>query len=138
MTTPSITGTPIRIGDVVHHIPSNEHWVVAKVLDNGDIYCMGWPLTLGKAEDIRLVARCTDEEHQRLLRALTRTNPTDPRHVEDITSPTAGHPKPTPRLPPPPRGVALYEHQVRHLRETLMDTYGDDIIQRLAAAEETP
>ena len=74
---------PLRIGDVVHHKPTNEHWIVGKVFDNGDILCCGWPLTRGLAADIRLVARCVDEEHQRLLKAFQRLHHNDPRRVEE-------------------------------------------------------
>lgn len=54
----------IRCGDVVHHRPSGEDWVVAYAdYETGDLSAFGWPDSIGRLADCDMVRRASDEEH---------------------------------------------------------------------------
>lgn len=54
----------MRTGDKVHHIPSNETWIVAAVWsETGDMAWCGWPDGRARISDCTVVYSCTDEEH---------------------------------------------------------------------------
>lgn len=61
-----MTEQPPRCGDHVHHSPSGEDWVVAHVSNNMLAWC-GWPGGMAKLEDCRVIHRCTEEEHLKLV-----------------------------------------------------------------------
>lgn len=60
-----------RCGDQVHHIPSGENWVVAWA-EGDDIAPAGWPNSIARVRDTRLVGRATDAEHAETVAILTR------------------------------------------------------------------
>lgn len=62
-----------RAGDIVHHEPSGEDWVVAYV-DGEDLAPCGWPDSLARAADCWLKKSCTDEEHLKWLRDISKAD----------------------------------------------------------------
>jgi len=51
----------IDTGDIVHHSPSGEDWVVAFV--EGDMLSpLGWPETIAKVSDCTLIKKATPED----------------------------------------------------------------------------
>lgn len=68
---------PFRAGDTVRHRPSGEEWLVACVCPppsfstGGDFYACGWPATCARSEDCDVLERCSDEEHEDLLRRVS-------------------------------------------------------------------
>jgi hypothetical protein len=69
--TPASDGsTFFRAGDVVHHAPSGEDWVLATDEDDGGVYPMGWPSCRAKASDCRMVTRATDDQRYEVLRSV--------------------------------------------------------------------
>jgi len=53
-------------GDIVHHLPSGEEWLVAFV-QNGMMHWCGWPPGNAEEEEFRLVCSATPEMKQRLM-----------------------------------------------------------------------
>ena len=82
----------MRIGDIILHKPSGEHWVVARVCEDGDIIAAGWPCTYGNAWDVELLEACNDMRHAAMKRDLRGLPPDDPRHIRP-------DPQITPRSP---------------------------------------
>jgi hypothetical protein len=76
----------MRIGDIIHHKPSGEQWLVAKVCENGDIIAAGWPCTYAKASDCEMVEACGDIQHADMLRRLAGLPHDDPRYVRPIST----------------------------------------------------
>jgi hypothetical protein len=62
-----------RAGDIVHHEPSGEDWVVA-YLDGENIAWCGWPAGEARAADCWLKKSCTDEEHINRLREIAKSD----------------------------------------------------------------
>lgn len=62
-----------RAGDIVHHEPSGEDWVVAYV-DGEDLAWCGWPDGIARAADCWLKKSCTDEEHLKLLKEIAKSD----------------------------------------------------------------
>lgn len=60
----------ISTGDEVHHLPSDEKWIVA-FNENGKLSPCGWPESLAETKDCVLIKKATDEKRieleQRLL-----------------------------------------------------------------------
>ena len=53
-----------RCGDVVHHGPSGEDWVVAYAdYESGKLAWAGWPEGVAEISDCTLVRKATDEKH---------------------------------------------------------------------------
>lgn len=71
----------LRIGDTVHHKPTGEDWLVARVLHDG-IFCAGWPCTKGYFQDMHVIERCSDKQHADLVERLKNIGRGDPRHIE--------------------------------------------------------
>jgi hypothetical protein len=61
-----------RAGDIVHHEPTGEDWVVAYV-DGDHLAWCGWPSGEAKAADCWLKKSCSDEEHRDLLLKLAQS-----------------------------------------------------------------
>lgn len=65
----------IRTGDSVYVASVDETWLVAFAdYDRDELVCCGWPLSLVKIGDCKLVKACTDEEHLELLGDLADMN----------------------------------------------------------------
>jgi hypothetical protein len=68
----------IDTGDVVHHTPTGESWVVACV--NGDrLSWCGWPEGTALLSDCTLVVKATPEERNNLLEQLADMQSPDHR-----------------------------------------------------------
>ena len=65
----------IRAGDIVHHKPTGEDWVVAYVDGEYLAWC-GWPDGRAKLADCQLKKSCTDEEHIKWLREIAESSGT--------------------------------------------------------------
>ena len=63
----------IRAGDVVHHEPSDEDWVVAYVQGDRIAWC-GWPEGEAELKDCWLKKSCTDEEHRARLEEIAKSS----------------------------------------------------------------
>lgn len=63
----------IRAGDIVHHEPSGEDWVVAYV-DGDDLAWCGWPAGEARLSDCRLMKPCSDAEHLDWLRHIAQSD----------------------------------------------------------------
>lgn len=61
-----------RAGDIVHHEPTGEDWVVA-YCEGEDLAWCGWPDGLAKANDCWLKKSCTDEEHLERLQEIAKS-----------------------------------------------------------------
>lgn len=62
-----------RAGDIVHHEPSGEDWVVAYV-DGEDLAPCGWPDSLARASDCWLKKSVSDEDHVKILREIAKSD----------------------------------------------------------------
>ena len=62
-----------RAGDVIHHAPSGEEWLLACDEERGEVICCGWPETIAKATDCTLVTAATDEERAALLARVAKS-----------------------------------------------------------------
>jgi hypothetical protein len=62
-----------RAGDIVHHEPTGEDWVVAYV-DGERIAWCGWPAGEAMAADCWLKKSCTDEEHRDWLEQIAKSD----------------------------------------------------------------
>jgi hypothetical protein len=61
---------PFRAGDVVIHEPTGEEWVLACDEDNGDVYPAGWPTTIARAGQCRIVWPAWDNTRVDMLRSV--------------------------------------------------------------------
>lgn len=69
---PAVTaGSTLRAGDIVHHEPTGEDWVVAYVDGEYLAWC-GWPAGEARLSDCRLTKPCSDEEHIDWLRQIAK------------------------------------------------------------------
>lgn len=59
-----------RAGDHVSHGPSGERWVLACDQHDADVIPAGWPESLAKAADCRLLRAATDAERLDMLRTV--------------------------------------------------------------------
>lgn len=63
-----MTAARLRTGDVVHHKPSGEDWVLAYAdYGTGKLSPCGWPECEGEIRDCTLVNAATDEESEGLV-----------------------------------------------------------------------
>jgi hypothetical protein len=63
-------------GDVVHHIPSKEDWLVAAPSPDGtEIVCCGWPESIAKSSDCTLVRSASEEAAIDLARRVVKSCP---------------------------------------------------------------
>jgi hypothetical protein len=67
---------PPRCGDHVHHEPSGEDWVVAHVSNDMLAWC-GWPGGMTKLSECRVIKRCSDEEHLKLVNEIANMSDGD-------------------------------------------------------------
>ena len=72
----------IEIADAVHHGPSGEDWVVARVTET-HVYPAGWPSCRAELADCKLLKKATPEQREQMLRDLRRLPRDDERHVAD-------------------------------------------------------
>lgn len=56
----------MRAGDVVHHEPTGETWLLAWA-ENLQVCAMGWPETVAALGDCTLIKAASDEEHRKAL-----------------------------------------------------------------------
>ncbi len=87
---PDIRPAPVAIdiGDAVHHGPSGEDWIVARV-DDGYVYPAGWPPCRAVAADCTLIKSATAEERAEMIERLQRIPSSDPRHIAAAPEPPA-------------------------------------------------
>ena len=69
----------IDIADAVHHGPSGEDWVVARV-DGEHLYASGWPCERAKLADCTLLQKATAKQRADLIEGLKKLPTSDPRH----------------------------------------------------------
>jgi hypothetical protein len=55
-----------RAGDVVFHLPSGEKWLLAYG-DSDSVSACGWPESIAKAADCRLIVAASDADHREML-----------------------------------------------------------------------
>ena len=72
----------IEIADYVHHQPSGEDWVVARVTDEY-LWPAGWPPGRAKLSDCVLTHKASPESRARLVADLKRLPPDDERYYAD-------------------------------------------------------
>jgi hypothetical protein len=65
----------MRTGDVVHHRPTDETWVVA-FCEDGRVVPMGWPMCFAQESDCELKDAATDVVHALFLNELATMNDT--------------------------------------------------------------
>lgn len=68
----------MRTGDVIRHIPSGERWLVAWA-DEQDVICCGWPESIARRSDCKLITAATDEQHLEYLRKVAEECPEQAR-----------------------------------------------------------
>jgi hypothetical protein len=69
----SNSGCIIRAGDIVHHEPTGEDWVVAYV-DGEHLAWCGWPAGEARLSDCWLKKTCTDAEHIDWLKQIAKSD----------------------------------------------------------------
>jgi hypothetical protein len=88
--TASHAGCIVRAGDIVHHEPTGEDWVVAYV-DGEYLGWCGWPAGEAKLSDCWLKKTCTDEEHLHRLQEIAKSDGKRARRanlaLEQLTGP---------------------------------------------------
>jgi hypothetical protein len=75
----------MRTGDIVHHKPSGEDWVVAWAdHQSGYMAPCGWPTCQARIDDCRLVHTATDNETNDLIVKLSESGRTDAHKAAEI------------------------------------------------------
>jgi hypothetical protein len=71
----------IDIGDSVHHNPSNENWIVARIdYNSNELMWMGWPCGYAKISDCILIKKATKEKRITYIKEMANSsNKSDPR-----------------------------------------------------------
>lgn len=72
----------IEIADTVHHKPTAEDWVVARV-DEKHLWPAGWPPTRANLADCELLEKATGAQREEMVRMLRKTPVNDERHLSD-------------------------------------------------------
>ena len=67
---------PPRCGDHVYHEPTEEEWVVAHV-DGDKLAWCGWPAGMANLSDCKVIMRCSDEEHMKLVNEIANISSDD-------------------------------------------------------------
>ena len=70
--------TEIDTGDIVHHHPSGEDWMVAYVKGHRVAWC-GWPNGEAELKDCVLVHKCDPATRDSLLRDMAKIDGNDSR-----------------------------------------------------------
>ena len=70
----------IDIGDHVHHAPTGEDWVVARVTAN-HVYPAGYPPCRAELSDCTLIRKASDTERQSMLKSCRRLPANDERYI---------------------------------------------------------
>ena len=70
----------IEIADTVHHKPSNEWWVVARVTET-PLSPAGWPPCCAKLADCELAKKATPEQREVMMARLRELPADDERHL---------------------------------------------------------
>lgn len=65
-----------RAGDIVHHRPSGERWMLACDEYQGEVVCCGWPETFAKASDCELRHAANDADRRTILADVSRHHDT--------------------------------------------------------------
>jgi len=68
----------IRCGDIVFHRPTRERWLVAWAHGH-ELAPAGWPGCIARVKDCQVVRHCTDEEHEKEVRAWLSSKTDDSR-----------------------------------------------------------
>lgn len=70
----------LRTGDSVRHTPSGENWLVAYAdYHTDDLAPCGWPPSLARISDCTIRRRCTDAQHEKLVREIAKGSGSDHR-----------------------------------------------------------
>jgi hypothetical protein len=72
----------IDIADTVHHKPTAEDWVVARVTDM-HLWPAGWPPGRANLADCELLQKATDAQREDMMRMLRKMPASDERHLSD-------------------------------------------------------
>lgn len=72
----------IEIADAVHHGPSGEDWVVARVTEE-HVYPAGWPPGRALLADCTLLKKATDEQREAMMVQLRKLPMGDDRRLSD-------------------------------------------------------
>lgn len=72
--------TQIEIADTVHHGPTGEDWVVARVTDR-HVYPAGWPPCRADLADCTLIGKATEKQRAEMMANLRKLPPSDERHI---------------------------------------------------------
>lgn len=75
-------GAEIDIADHIHHGPSGEDWVVARV-DGEHVYPAGWPVCRAALSDCTLIRKATATQRAQMLRERRNLPRGDSRHLAD-------------------------------------------------------
>ena len=70
----------IEIADTVHHKPSGEHWIVARVSET-HVWPAGWPPCRASIEDCELEEKASDVKREAFMRELRGLPASDERHL---------------------------------------------------------
>ena len=70
----------IEIADTVHHKPTAEDWVVARVNET-HLWPAGWPPGRANLADCELLEKATDAQREEMLRNLRKMPASDERHL---------------------------------------------------------
>jgi hypothetical protein len=62
-----------RAGDIVHHGPSGEDWVLAIDEENGRVQACGWPESMAEAKDCKLKFAASDDHRLVMLTEWAKT-----------------------------------------------------------------
>jgi hypothetical protein len=77
------TATPeIEIADIVHHAPTGEDWIVAKV-DARHVWPAGWPPCRADREDSTLVRKGGESRRSELIARLKELPESDERKYRE-------------------------------------------------------
>lgn len=85
MTNGASEGLPrllIDVADSVHHGPSGEDWVVARVTDR-HVYPAGWPPIRADLADCTLIEKATEQQRTEMIAKCRLLPVDDARHVAD-------------------------------------------------------
>ncbi len=73
----------IDTGDCVYHIPSNENWIVACVIDN-DLYWCGYPFGgSAKLSDCVLIEKATEESKNKLIQNILNSSDSEGSYIRN-------------------------------------------------------
>ena len=70
----------IQIADAVHHAPTGEDWLVARVTET-HVYPAGWPPCRAEIADCTLLKKASEESRRDMIQRLSRLPASDARRI---------------------------------------------------------